>query len=223
VFGYFTTSISDILGSDTALSQVIAGGATTQADLVAAFLVTILSMVGIIASVPGVQTMLRVRTEEMDDRLEPIIATAVPRSRYYASNVIAALGASTVFVLIAGTLISLLASTADIGISFGEGLLQTAATVPAVWTVVALSVTVIGVRPKAAIAAWVGVLASFVLTLLGPTFRLPDWALGISPFWHVPHIAAADPDLTGLAWITAVTILFLAVGFAGFRRRDLAV
>ena len=72
------------------------------------------------------------------------------------------------------------------------------------------------------LAAWLGVLVSFVLTLLGPTFGLADWALGISPFWHVPNIQAAHPDLSGLLWISLFTAGFLAVGFTGFRRRDLA-
>ena len=100
-------------------------------------------------------------------------------------------------------------------------------TVPAVWTVVALSVAVVGARPAAALASWAGVLASFLLTLLGPTFDLDDWVLGISPFWHVPEVAAgalawSQVDWSGLGWISLVTLGFLVVGFVGFRRRDLA-
>ena len=90
------------------------------------------------------------------------------------------------------------------------------------WTVVAESVAVIGARPIVSIAAWIGVLASFALTILGPTFGLDDWLLGISPFWHVPNVTATDVDLTGLGWITLFTLGFLLIGFAGFRRRDLA-
>lgn len=97
VFGYFTTSINDIVGSDSGIQQILATGATTPGALVAAFLVTVLSLVGIIAAIPGVQTMLKVRTEEMEDRLEPIIATAEPRPRYYASNVLLALTAPTAY------------------------------------------------------------------------------------------------------------------------------
>jgi ABC-2 type transport system permease protein len=81
---------------------------------------------------------------------------------------------------------------------------------------------VVGVRPAVSLAAWLGVLVAFVLTLLGPTFGLADWVLGISPFWHVPNIQAAHPNLAGLLWITLFTAGFLALGFAGFRRRDLA-
>ncbi|MGH2898056.1 MAG: ABC transporter permease, partial [Solirubrobacteraceae bacterium] len=127
-----------------------------------------------------------------------------------------------VYVVIAGLVIAALASAADIGVDFGNAVLQAVATVPAVWTVVAVSVAVVGARPRVSIAAWAGVLISFVLTLLGPTFKLWDWILAISPFWHIPNVTLSDADWWGLLWISLVTLLFVAVGFAGFRRRDLA-
>ena len=125
-------------------------------------------------------------------------------------------------LLIAGTVIAAISAGADTGVAFGDAFLQAALTVPAVWTAAAVAVFVVGARPRVSIAAWAGVLISFALTLLGPTFRLPDWALGISPFWHVPAVGPDIPDLSGLFWITAVTALLVLAGFAGFRRRDLA-
>jgi ABC-2 type transport system permease protein len=222
VFGYFTTSVNDILASDPTVQQFLASGAVNGESLISAFLVTILSLVGILAAVPGVQVMTKLRAEEMDDRVEPVMATATARPRYFGSNVAIALIGPAAYVLIAGTLIAVLASTADIGITFGDALLQAAATVPAVWTVVAFAVAVIGARPKLSLATWVGVVASFVLTILGPTFDLPSWALAISPFWHVPNVTTPNPEWIGLIWISLVTAVFLAVGFSGFRRRDLA-
>ena len=126
------------------------------------------------------------------------------------------------YVLIAGNVIAALASHAGIGVNFGDVTLQAVATIPAVWTVIAVSVAVIGARPIVSLAAWLGVFASFVLTLLGPTFKLWDWILAISPYWHIPNVTDASPDWSGLAWISLVTLLLLLVGFAGFRRRDLA-
>lgn len=222
VFGYFTTSVNDILRADTAVQQVLASGAATGEDLISAFLVTVLSLIGILAAVPAIQVMLKVRAEELDDRVEPIMATAVSRPRYYASNVLLALIAAGGYVLVAGTLVAAVAARADLGISFPDAVMQAVATVPAVWTAVAISVAVVGARPILSHAAWLGVLASFVLTLLGPTFGLADWVLAISPFWHVPNITGTSPDFSGLIWITILTLLFLVIGFAGFRRRDLA-
>lgn len=222
VFGYLATSVTDIFASDQALARAFAAGAVSKADLVQAFIATILSLVGILASISGVQTMLKVRSEEIDDRVEPIIATATCRPRYYLSNVIIALGAPALYVIIAGTLIAWRASTANLGVDFSDVLLQALVVVFAVWTVVALAVAVVGAHPQVALAAWLGVLASFVLTILGPTFKLWDWILGISPFWHVPNVTDSGADWSGLLWISVVTVLFLAIGFGGFRRPDLA-
>ena len=81
-----------------------------------------------------------------------------------------------------------------------------------------IAVAVIGARPRVRPAIWLGVLVSFVLTILGPSFKLPDWALGFSPFHHVPDVSAAQPDWWGLVWVGVVVVLLVAVGFAGFRR-----
>lgn len=221
VFGYFTTSITDVLSGNVGVQQVLASGAATPDALTGAFVRTVLALVGIVAAVPGVQVMLKVRTEELADRVEPLLAGAVTRTRYYASHVALAMAAVTAYVLLAGALVALLASRADIGVGLDEVLLQAVATVPAVWTVVALAVALVGARPVASLAAWAGVLVSFMLTLLGPTFGLDDWVLGTSPFWHVPDATAAAPDWTGLGWITLVTVGLVAVGLAGFRHRDL--
>lgn len=222
VFGYFATSVQDLLSEDASVAHILASGAASSEELVSAFIVTILSMVGILAAVSGVQVVMKVRSEEIEDRVEPIIAGSVRRSRYFASNVLLAALSTAVNILIAGTIIAWLASSADIGVQFSDVLVQAIATIPASWTVVGVSVAVIGARPAVALAAWVGVVISFALTILGPTFRLWDWILGISPFWHVPNVTGADVDWTGLAWISLFTVGFIVVGRQGFRNRDLA-
>ena len=222
VFGYFATSVEDILRNDSAVGQILAAGAASPDALISEFMVTILSMVGIIASVPGVQTMLKVRHEEFDDRVEPLLAGAITRGRYLASNVLIALLAPAIYVLIAGVIIAVFANNADIGMTFAQVMEQATASISAVWTVVALAVAVVGARPAVLLAAWAGVLLSFALTILGPPFNLWDWVLAISPYWHIPNITTADDSWTGLIWISCVTVFFLALGFAGFRRRDLA-
>ncbi len=222
VFGYFATSADTLFGPGSPASKILAAGAATPGDLIAAFLTTILTLVGIVASISGVQYVVKMRTEEMSDRVEPVMATTVTRHRYFGSAVLVALGGPTLGVLVAGAVIGALASTADIGLSWADAFGQAAATLPAVWAVVAFAAAVIGARPQVPIAAWVGILLSFGLSILGPTFGLPDWALAVSPFWHVPEVAAGDPQWLGLVWVLLAGAALLAAGFAGFRRRDLA-
>jgi ABC-2 type transport system permease protein len=223
VFGYFTTSVTGLVGDNPMVQGLLASGASTPEALVASFLVTILSLVGIIAAVGGVQTMLKVRAEELDDRVEPVLAGSVRRQRFYGAHVIVALAGPAIGVMVAGAVVAAIAAAGDVGVSFGGALLQAVATVPATWTAIAVSVAVIGARPVVKLASWFGVLASFALTILGPTFGLDDWVLAISPFWHVPNVSAAAVDWSGLGWISLVTLGLLLVGTVGFRRRDLAV
>lgn len=221
ILGHFAASVHDILDSNAAVQQILAAGATTPVGLVEEFLVTIMSMIGILASIPGVQTMMKMRTEEAEGRLELLATSGATRPRYFAGNALLALAAPSVYMMIGGTLVAGFAASADIGVGFRDAVLQAAATVPAVWTVVALAVAVTGLRPGVGILAWAGVLISFTLTILGPTFELDDAAMAVSPFWHVPRVTAESPDLTGLLWVAGVALVLLAAGAVGFRRRDL--
>lgn len=216
VFGNLATSVGDVFAD----SPLVKSSATTEAGLTFAFLVTILQLVGIIAAVFGVQIVMRIYSEELEYRVEPVLAGSLSRAKFLAGNAIVAFVASAAAMLVAGTVIGLVASAAGGGVSAGDVILQSLTTVPAVWTLVGLSLAAVGARPQVRVAGWLGVVATFALTLLGPLFKLWDWILGISPLWHVPNVTADSVDWSGLGWISAVAVLFTVVGFAGFRRRD---
>ena len=148
-FGYLSSSMSDLLTSEPSVQQMMASGAVTEEQIVTDFLTTILSLLGIFASIPGVQIMLKLRGEELADRLEPIIATRITRQRTLAANSLLAFLFSAFFICLAGTVVGALAEQAEIGVSFTEVLRQATAMIPAVWAVVALSVLVVGAKPRA--------------------------------------------------------------------------
>jgi ABC-2 type transport system permease protein len=92
--------------------------------------------------------------------------------------------------------------------------------VPAVWVLVGAAVALFGLVPRAAPAAWGLLGASYLVGLLGPLLSLPDWVMDLSPFTHVPLLPAADLTVAPLIALTAVAAALVAVGLAGFRRRD---
>jgi ABC-2 type transport system permease protein len=79
LFGTLATSIGDIVADNPSMAQVLASGAATPADLTFAFLVTILQILAIIAAVMGVQVVLRIYSEEVDYRVEPLLAGSLRR------------------------------------------------------------------------------------------------------------------------------------------------
>lgn len=179
-------------------------------------------MIGLIAAISGVQILNRIVVEENNFRVEPLLAGALRRPTYLASNIVVAYLAPAICLLVGGTVIGLIAANSDTGISIPDVIAQAAVTVPAVWTLIAVAAAAVGARPALRLVGWLAIIAAFGLTILGPTFKLPEWALSISPLHRVPNVTAPAPDWTGLAVVGAAFVVFTAIAFAGFRRRDIA-
>lgn len=220
VFGNLATSVTDLVASNPVLSQILAAGVANASDVTDAFIATALQITAIIASILGVLMVLRMWIEENELRLEPLLAGSLRRSTYLSSNMVVAFLASAVAMLVAGTTMGLAARTGQGEVNLRDVVLQAVATVPAVWVLVSLALLAVGAVPQLRLVAWVGVVLTFALTVLGPTFRLPDAVLDVSPLRHVPLVTAESLDLVGLAGLGLVVVLFTVVGFVGFRRRD---
>ncbi|AXH96460.1 ABC transporter permease [Ornithinimicrobium avium] len=221
LFGTLVTSVGDLVAQNPAMAAILAAGGVSTDDLSAAFVATVLQIIGIVAAVLGVQIIMRIHAEEVDHRVEPLLAAAVRRPAYLATNLALALVATAGAMLLSGLGLGYMAHRQDAAVSPTDVVSQALVTVVAVWVLVALATAAVGAVPSRRVVGWLGVLATFGLTLLGPTFRLPGWALSISPLRHVPVVSAADPAWSGLAWLTLPLALFLVVAFVGFRRRDI--
>lgn len=220
LFGNLAGSIGSLFASNPALAHVLASGGADTTDLTMAFLGTILQIIAIVAGVMGVQVIMRIHAEEIALRTEALYAGALQRHVYLASNVLVALLGTAVGMALAGLSLGLVASRSS-GVSVTTVLGQAVVTIPGVWVLVALAVAAVGAAPRIRLIGWIGLVATFAVTLLGPMFRFPDWALGISPLHHIPIVSVASPDWSGLFWLALVTVGLLVVGFAGYRRRDI--
>lgn len=222
VFGHFVTSIQDSLADNPMVQQVTASGGTSQADLAGGLVTMVLTMIGIVSTIVGVQVFLGMRAEELDHRIDPVLGAAVSRTRLMGASVVPALAAPAVGLLLAAGVMGAFVHGADLGLSAIDVLAQAAATVPAAWVVVALAAALVGAVPRATPAIWVAIVGSLLLTLLGPLLDLPDRVLAVNPFHHVPSVFAAESSWTGAIGLAGVAVALMAAGFVGFRRRDMA-
>lgn len=219
-FGHLGASVGDILGTNPDLALVLLSGATTTKELSFVFIATIFQLVGIVAAVLGAQVVMRVYAEEIAGRVAPLLSGPLPRSKLFASYVLIALSADALALMLNGAVQGMVAARGS-ELLFHEVFLQAVATIPAVWLLTGVAVATVGARPKIRAVGWLVIVGSFVLTLLGPTFNLPEWALDLSPLHHVPLVNATNPAWYELWFLTGITAVLVTVGFSGFSHRDI--
>ena len=171
----------------------------------------------------AIQSALRLRTEEAAQRAEPLLTARVSRPGWMAGHLAIALAGSVVLLLAMGVGLGAGAAIAmsDAG-AFPRMLGAAVAYLPALWVFVGVAALLYGLIPRLAVATW-GLFAGLIFVgSLGPLLKLPDWLFQLSPLEHVPRLPAAGFEVTPELVLTAIAAALIAVGLAGFRRRDLS-
>ncbi|GAA2781789.1 ABC transporter membrane-spanning protein [Kitasatospora paracochleata] len=222
VFGGLAQGAVDLVGQNRQVADLMArlGGRQGVLD---SYLAAIVNLLGMVAAVYAVQSVLRLRTEEVSGRAEPVLAGAVSRLRWAAGHLLFPLLGTALLLAVAGAVAGLAegATAGGLGQALVRLPLAALAQLPAVWLTAAAALAVYGLLPRWTAAGW-AVLAVFLLIAwLGPIVRLPGWALDLSPFTHLPHLPGGDVTAAPLLWLTAVAAALATAGLVGLRRRDL--
>jgi len=177
----------------------------------------------VLASAYGIQAAARLRSEEVAQRAEPLLATGVTRSRWLASHVLIALAGCALLLTITGCAagLALAAQGGSPGAGFGALLGAALVQVPAAWVLTCIAVAVFGVAPRAVVAAWGALVAFLLLGEFGTVLGLAPAVQDLSPYAHVPPLPGGDFSATPVVGLSVVAAALLAAGVAGFRRRDI--
>lgn len=222
VFGGMADGASDLVGDNEQTRQIIErmGGAQGMTD---AFLATMAGMLGMIAALYATGAVLRLRGEETGGRAEPVLACTVGRLRWAASHLtVAFLG--TVVVLASGGVglaFGYGTSVGDVGREFGPIMGGALAQIPAIWVLTGLAVLLFGALPKTTTAAWGLVGVSLAIGWIGPALDLPQWAMDLSPFSHLPKLPGSEVTAAPFVWLLVIAVLSTAAGLVALRRRDI--
>jgi ABC-2 type transport system permease protein len=224
IFGGVADEIEEFAGDSEEIADYLdqLGGAGQLTDL---YFAVSLGLAAIVVATYSTQALLRLRSEEVGGRAEPLLATAVSRTRWMWSHIAVAFVGILLLVVVAG-----LAAGVTYGFVIGDVAAQAPRLVaaalaysPAVLVVAGLVVAAFGILPDRAVAiAWTAVALFFLMAQLGPLLDLPQAVLDLSPFTHIPPVPAADLTILPLVVLVAIAVALAVAGFAGFRRRDLA-
>ncbi|OKK02658.1 ABC transporter permease [Streptomyces sp. CB03234] len=214
VFGGMVEGASDLVGDNEQARQIFErmGG---QSGLENAFLAAMVGLFGMVAALYVVGSVLRLYGEETSQRAEPVLGCAVGRLRWAAGHLVIAFGGAALLMVAAGAGLTL-SYGRDGGPVLGAALAQ----LPAIWVLGGLAVLLHGAFPKAAVAAWGVAGLCLVLGWIGPALDLPQAALDLSPYGHLPKLPGAEMSWTPVLLLAALAAALVAGGLAGLRRRD---
>jgi ABC-2 type transport system permease protein len=225
VMGALGEDIEEMMGELEA-SEIFARIGGTE-ELVDAYFVAIIGLLGSIISAYTVQVLLRMRIEEADGPLESILGAAVSRPRWMLSYAVIAIAGTGALMLLMGLSTGLAA-----GFAFNDQAkwlpsLTAAALAQTPGALVLAGVTIVAfafLPRRAAGLAWgFFALALFTGPMLGEMLELPQALLNLSPFSHTPRLPAGTFDVVPVAVLLALSTALAAAGLAYFRRRDLAL
>ncbi|MFE9442841.1 ABC transporter permease [Streptomyces sp. NPDC006602] len=215
VYGGMTDGAADLVGDNDNAREIIQrmGG---QSGITDAFLSAMIGMLGLIAALYIVASVLRLHGEETSGRAEPVLANAVGRLRWTAGHLMIAFAGSALIMLLAGLGFAV-GYGEQIGPLLGASLVQ----LPAVWVIGGLAVLLYGVLPRAATAAWAVAGAVLLIGWVGPALDVPQAVQDLSPFGHLPKLPGGGMEWGPVLALLGLAAVLTAGGLAGLRRRDM--
>ncbi|MCX3060760.1 ABC transporter permease [Streptomyces beihaiensis] len=214
--GGVTAGATDLVGDNQATRRMIErmGG---QSGLTDAFLSAMVGLLGMVAALYVVQSVLRMHGEETSGRAEPVLTGAVGRVRWASGHLVIAFAGAVLIMLLGG-----LGLAAGYGHGLGPILGACLVQLPAIWTLGGLAVLLYGATPRAAMAAWGVAGAVLLLGWLGPALKVPQSVMDLSPFGHLPKLPGGGMAWSPVVLLTVVAVGCVGAGVAGVRRRDTA-
>ncbi|MFT8394957.1 ABC transporter permease [Propionibacterium sp.] len=196
------------------------GGAGHMGDLYIS-LVTSFATFG--AAAFGVSSVLQLRAEETRGHLEAVLARPVTRVRFAWSHLWLALAGPV--LLLAGlgaalaTVHTLVGGSTGWWREFSPGLVM----LPGVWLLTALTLAGIAWVPRAEWLGWALLGWMVVVQELGRLMKFPHWLMQTSPLALLPKLPVDAMNWVPVVWLCIASAAMVAVGLAGYRRRDIPV
>ncbi|GGN06985.1 ABC transporter permease [Streptomyces fuscichromogenes] len=218
VFGDLAQGAADLVGDNDNARQIFErmGGRSGLTD---AFLASMAGILGLVAALYVVASVLRLSSEETSGRAEPLLACQVSRLRWAAGHLTIAFGGAALLMLLAGTGLAV-----GYGRRAGPVLVACLVQLPAVWVIGGLALLLYGVAPRLCVpASWGVAVAVLLIGWVGPALNAPQLVLDLSPFGHLPKLPGGGMEWGPVAALLGLAAVLAGAGLAGLRRRDLTV
>ena len=198
-----------------------------NASPVDGFFALLIYLLGQVIAGYAIQATLRLRSEEVGMRADPVLTTPVGRLRWASSHLFfAAIGPAIVLAALGlsmGLTYGLSSRTSgSVGNALPGLLAASLVRLPAIWVMAGIAAALYGLLPRfAAPVTWVVLVVFLLLELAVDLKQVSPSVLNISPFAVTPGLPVAALTVAPLLWLVGVAAVLTVAGLLGFRRRDI--
>lgn len=210
---FFRTS--EILGM---LLPQAAGFSLTQQ-----FAATLLAVLAVMGAIPVLLAILKLKAEEEEGRLEPLLAQPLSRGKLMGVYLLLAVFTAvlTQFFAVLGLWLGARA-VLDEPLSFTWFLKGAGAYLPPLGIMLGLTAFLVGCFPRLAPLIWPYLGCTFFVTYFGELLQIPPWLRRLTPFGFVPPVPLEPLGLGRTFLLVLTAVFFTTGGLSGYQRRDLA-
>ncbi|HEV2427009.1 MAG TPA: hypothetical protein VGS61_02180, partial [Acidimicrobiales bacterium] len=163
-----------------------------------------------------------VRTEEVDEELETLLAQPVARRRWLAGRLGASALVAVVLAEVAGFFAWAGAASQGVRVSLARMLEAGANCLPTAALFLGVGVLVYALAPRASAAInYALVSVAFLWYVVGTLFTLPHWVIEATPYQHIGYVPAQAFRPVAAAVMLGIGLVGALAALEVFRRRDL--
>ncbi|HEX9414227.1 MAG TPA: hypothetical protein VF916_12040 [Ktedonobacterales bacterium] len=197
---------------------------SNNASPVDGFFALLIYLLGQVIAGYAIQATLRLRSEEVGLRADPVLATPVARLRWASSHLFfAAIGPAIVLAALGLSMgLTYGLSIGSVGNTLPSLLAASLVRLPAVWVLAGIAAALYGLLPRfAAPVTWAVLVVFLLLELAVDMKQVSPSVLNISPFAVTPGLPVAALTVAPLLWLVGISAVLTGSGLFGFRRRDI--
>lgn len=218
-YGSVFKDIGKIAASNPILMKIIA----QQKDLmIINFSFMILGIFAIISLVPGILHVYRIKSDETKGYLELVHSKKTSRTKIFTTYL--GIGVVDSFLtFISGALGIFVAQNSNLPdpISGAHFMNATIAFLPIILAIIGVSALIVTFAPKLVNIIWLVLYYSFFINYFGKLFKMPKWAMNLSPFNLIKKSWNTPLSTSYIVIFLIVAAVLTGISFYKYHKRDL--
>lgn len=223
-YGSIFGTVGDIMKTNPMLGSMIGttGVHAANRTIILEFASMLSVIFVILATVPSMQIILRINSDDKKGWMEQIHSKSVSRLHLYASylGLAVIVGVISLLLMILG-----MAMAGNIGVdspvSLDRFMRAFYGYLPPLLLVLGIGTLFSGLLPRLQVIVWIVPVYGFFSLYLGKLIDLPKWAQRLTPYGWINKIPLHQVDVSLSLWLVCAAVFLFVVGYLAYQRRDL--